>query len=164
MARYHHSLVREGFISGIIGAAVVAVWFLITDMVQGRPLVTPSVLGQVLLFQNSTPIVSSAEPAPVLAYTLFHLGAFVIFGILLTQVIHLAMSSPLARFGLLVIAVCFELLFVFMTFALFHQTSYLFPWWSVLAANTLSLAGMGIYLYRRHPGLRLQYQREPLGG
>lgn len=164
MSRYHHSLVREGFISGIIGAAVVAVWFLITDMVQGRPLVTPSVLGQVLLFQNSAPIVSSAEPAPVLAYTLFHLGAFVIFGILLTQVIHLAMSSPLARFGLLVIAVCFELLFVFMTYALFHQTSYLFPWWSVLAANTLSLAGMGIYLYRRHPGLRLQYQREPLGG
>ena len=164
MARHHHSLVREGFISGMIGAAVVAGWFLITDMMQGRPLATPNVLGQIILFQNSNPIVTPAEPAPVLAYTLFHLGAFVIFGILLTEIIHLAMSSPLARFGLLVIAVCFELLFVFMSYALFHQTSYLFPWWSVLAANTLSLTGMGIYLYRRHPGLRLQYQREPLGG
>ena len=53
---------------------------------------------------------------------------------------------------------------VFMTYAVFHETRYLFPWWSVLAANTLSLGAMGIYLYRRHPGLRLQYQREPLGG
>lgn len=163
MARHHHSLVREGFISGILGAAVVAVWFLISDTVQGRPLSTPGILGQVLLFQNTTPSLT-AEPGPVLAYTLFHLGAFVIFGILLTEIIHLAMSSPLARFGLLVIAVCFELLFVFMTYAVFHQTSYLFPWWSVLAANTLSLAAMGVYLYRRHPGLLLQYQREPLGG
>ena len=164
MSRHHHSLVREGFVSGIIGAAAVAVWFLISDLLQGRPLSTPSVLGQVVLFGNSTPSVAPAESGPVLAYTLLHLGAFVIFGILLTQIIHLAMSSPLARFGLLVIAVCFELLFVFMTYAVFHQTSYLFPWWSVLAANTLSLTGMGIYLYRRHPGLRLQYQREPLGG
>lgn len=164
MTRHHHSLVREGFISGIIGAAVVAAWFLVSDVVQGRPFSTPSVLGQVVLFQNSTPTVSPAEPGPVLAYTLLHLSAFVLFGTLLTQLIHFAMSSPLARFGLLVIAVCFELFFVFMTYAVFHETSYLFPWWSVMAANTLSLAGMGIYLYRRHPGLRLQYQREPLGG
>ena len=164
MSPHHHSLVREGFISGIIGAAIVAVWFLISDVLQGRPLSTPSVLGQVALFQNSNPSVIPAEPGPVLAYTLLHVGLFVLFGILLTQLIHLAMSSPLARFGLLVIAVCFELFFVFMTYAVFHQTSFLFPWWSVLAANTLSLAGMGIYLYRRHPGLLLQYQREPLGG
>ena len=164
MPRHHHSLVREGFLCGIIGAAVVAVWFLIRDLLQGRPLSTPSVLGQVLLYRTSTPVLAPADPGPVLAYTLLHLGAFVVFGILLTQLIHLAMSSPLARFGLLVIAVCFELFFVFMTYAVFHQTSYLFPWWSVLAANTLSLTAMGIYLYRRHPGLRLQYQREPLGG
>jgi hypothetical protein len=164
MVRHHHSLVKEGFVTGVIGAALVAGWFLITDVLQGRPLSTPAVLGQVLLYQNPAPQVAPAETGPVLAYTLFHIGAFVIFGIVLTQLVHLAMSSPLARFGLLVIAVCFELFFVFMTYAVFQHTSYLFPWWSVLAANTLSLAGMGIYLYRRHPGLRLQYRREPLGG
>jgi hypothetical protein len=164
MARHHHSLVQEGFVTGVIGAVLVAVWFLITDLLQGRPLSTPSVLGQVVLYQNVEPQVVPALLGPVLAYTLFHFGAFVVFGIGLTQLVHLAMSSPLARFGLLVIVVCFELFFVFMTYAVFWQTSYLFPWWSVLAANTLSLAGMGAYLYRRHPRLRLQYGREPLGG
>jgi hypothetical protein len=160
----HHSLVREGSIAGLIGAIIVAAWFLVTDMLQGRPLSTPSVLGQVFLYQITTPSVSPPEAGPVVAYTCLHIGAFVLFGIMLTQMIHLAMSSPLARFGLLVIAVCFEFFFIFMAYMVFQATSYLFPWWSVLGANTLSLAGMGIYLYRRHPGLRLQYQREPLGG
>jgi len=164
MVKHQHSLSREGVVAGLIGAGIVAVWFLITDMLQGRPLSTPSVLGQVFLFHLSTPSVSPAESGPVVAYTCLHIGAFVGFGILLTQLVHLAMSSPLARFGLLVIAVCFEFFFIFITYVVFQVTSNLFPWWSVLAANTLSLAGMGTYLYRRHPGLRLQYQREPLGG
>ncbi len=164
MVKHQHSLLGEGSLTGLIGAVIVAVWFLITDTLQGRPLSTPSVLGQVFLYHITTPSVSPPETGPVVAYTCLHLGAFVLFGIVLTQLIHLAMSSPLARFGLPVIAVCFELFFVFMTYAVFQVTSSLFPWWSVLCANTLSLAGMGIYLYKRHPGLRLQYQREPLGG
>ncbi len=164
MVKHQHSLLREGATTGLIGAGIVAVWFLITDLLQGRPLSTPSVLGQVFLYHLSTPSVSPAETGPVVAYTCLHVGAFVLFGIVLTQMVHLAMSSPLARFGLLVIAVCFEFFFIFMMYAVLQMTSSLFPWWSVLCANSLSLAGMGIYLYRRHPGLRLQYQREPLGG
>ncbi|MGQ0701535.1 MAG: hypothetical protein ACT4PM_00200, partial [Gemmatimonadales bacterium] len=141
----------------------VAVWFLITDVIQGRPLSTPSVLGQVILYGITTPEVYPPQTGPVVAYTFLHVGAFVIFGIVLTELVHLAMSSPLVRFGLMIVAVCFEVFFVIMTFAVFSATRYLFPWWSVLAANTLSLAGMGLFLARRHPGLKRQFQREPLG-
>ena len=161
--RHHHNLLREGFITGIIGAAVVAVWFLVIDLAQGRPLATPSVLGQVILFRSTAPVITPVDSSAVVAYTLLHLGAFVLFGIAVTQLVHLAMSSPLARFGLMIVAVCFEVFFLIATFALFKGTSDLFPWWSVLAANTLSLAGMGLYLKRSHPGLRHQYQKEPLG-
>ena len=38
-------LLREGFITGIIGAAAVAVWFFIVDLVAGTAFFTPSVLG-----------------------------------------------------------------------------------------------------------------------
>ena len=37
--------VREGIIAGLIGAALVAVWFLIYDAARGRPLRTPALLG-----------------------------------------------------------------------------------------------------------------------
>jgi hypothetical protein len=163
MTRHRHELFREGMLTGAIGAGVVAVWFLITDFAQGRPFSTPSVLGQVILYGSTSPVVSPVQTAPLLAYTLLHIGAFVLFGIAITQLVHLAMSSPLARFGLMMLAVVFEVFFVFMLYAVFHATSYLFPWWSVLAANTLSLLSMGYYLKRNHPGLRHQYQKEPLG-
>ena len=162
MPQHRHELLREGLITGLIGAAVVAVWFLIIDLVQGRPLATPSVLGQVILYRLSTPVITPPDTAAVIAYTLLHIGAFVLFGIAVTHLVHLAMSSPLARFGLMMVAVVFEVFFLIMIYAAFNLTS-LFPWWSVLAANTLSLVSMGYYLKRSHPGLRHQYEKEPLG-
>ncbi len=38
----------EGIIAGVIGAATIAIWFLILDTIDSRPLYTPSVLGTVL--------------------------------------------------------------------------------------------------------------------
>lgn len=158
-----HNLLREGVITGFIGAFVVAGWFLVTDLLQGRPLSTPSVLGQVILYGMTDPVVNPPVLAASVAYTLLHVGAFVLFGILATWMIHLAMTSPLARFGLMIMAVVFELFFILITYAVFTGTSFLFPWWSVLAANTLSLLAMSYTLFRRHPGLKQQFEREPLG-
>ena len=161
--QHRHDLLREGVFTGIVGATAVAVWFLIIDAMQGRMLATPSVLGQVILFRNPAPVVTPVQAGPIVAYTLLHVGAFVGFGIAVTHMVHLAMYSPLVRFALMIVAVVFELFFFMVTYALFTGTSFLFPWWSVLAANTLSLLAMSIYLMRRHPRLKRQYQREPLG-
>jgi len=158
-----HSLLREGILTGAVGALVVAGWFLVTDVLQGRPLSTPSVLGQVVLYGITDPTVTPPLLAPTIAYTLLHFGAFALFGVMTVQLIHMALTSPLARFGLMITAVVFELFFFMVTYAVFTGTSYLFPWWSVLAANTLALLGMGVVLARRHPSLRQQFGREPLG-
>jgi hypothetical protein len=161
--QHRHDLLREGIITGILGAIAVAGWFLVIDALQGRLLATPSVLGQVILFNNPNPVVTPVQTGPIVAYTLLHVGAFIGFGIVLTHLVHLAMYSPLVRFALMIVAVVFELFFFMVTYALYTGTSSLFPWWSVLAANTLSLLAMGFYLLRRHPGLKRQFQREPLG-
>src|ERR671931_209519 len=42
------SLYEEGIVAGLLGAATIAVWFLILDAIQGRPLYTPTVLGTAL--------------------------------------------------------------------------------------------------------------------
>lgn len=39
---HRHDLRREGLVAG-------AIWFFLTDFAQGRPLSTPSILGQVIL-------------------------------------------------------------------------------------------------------------------
>jgi hypothetical protein len=161
--QHRHDLLREGIITGLVGALAVAGWFLIIDVIQGRLFATPSVLGQVILFNNPNPVITPVQAGPIVAYTLLHVGAFIGFGIAVTHLVHLAMYSPLVRFALMIVAVVFELFFFMVTYALFTGTSNIFPWWSVLAANTLSLAAMSVYLMRRHPGLKRQYQREPLG-
>ena len=161
--QHRHDLLREGIFTGVVGAMAVAGWFLVVDVLQGRFLATPHVLGQVILFGVRNPVITPVDAAPVVAYTLLHIGAFIGFGIAVTHLVHLAMYSPLVRFALMIVAVVFELFFFMVTYALFTGTSNLFPWWSVLAANTLSLAAMAFYLAKRHPGLKRQYQREPLG-
>jgi hypothetical protein len=59
-----HDLLREGILAGAIGAVVVAGWFLVTDVLQGRPLSTPSVLGQVVLYGITDPGGQSAGDRP----------------------------------------------------------------------------------------------------
>src|SRR3990170_227162 len=45
----------EGIIAGLIGAATIAIWFLILDVLDGRPLHTPTVLGTALFRQSAVP-------------------------------------------------------------------------------------------------------------
>lgn len=67
MTTHRHDPLREGRIAGVLRAAAVAVWFLITDLIQGRPLSTPSVLGQVILYRRTIPAVTPVEVGPALA-------------------------------------------------------------------------------------------------
>ena len=45
----------EGISAGILGAAVIAIWFFVLDVFNGRPLYTPSTLGSAL-FRGSVGI------------------------------------------------------------------------------------------------------------
>ena len=44
------TVLKEGLILGLIGAAAVAAWFLLVDLIAGRPFFTPAVLGSFVFF------------------------------------------------------------------------------------------------------------------
>src|SRR5512137_911176 len=46
-------VLEDGFFAGIIGAGLVAAWYLLLDLINQRPLYTPSMLGAVL-FRGAT--------------------------------------------------------------------------------------------------------------
>lgn len=163
MIRHHHSLFREGTDSGFLGAIAVAVWFLLLDVIRGVPLLTPSVLGQVLLFGEAQPVMDHAVFGAVLAYTVVHFAAFVAFGIGMTELFHLAAKEPMFIFAVLIVFVVFEFFFFAITFTFFTGTEGLFPWWSVLVANTLASVVMGVYLWKKHPSIKRALQRQSLG-
>ena len=158
-----HSNLQEGMDAGIIGGLTVAVWFLILDVIAGRPFFTPSVLGQIVIFGADEPQMAPPLFGAILLYTVLHFFVFTLFGILVAKLVHLAVESPLWRYGLLSLFVVFELTFYNVMYLMFEATRELFPFWAVLIANTLAAVAMGIYFWKKHPALRQSLQEVPLG-
>lgn len=154
---------REGAVAGLLGAGAVAGWFLIVDLMQGRPFGTPSLLGEVVLLGNASPDPAVIHWGAVAGYTVVHLAVFVLFGIVVAKLVDLAEREGVFRFALLMLFVVFEVFFYGLVQVGLAATRGLFPFWSVLAANTLAALVMGGWFYRRHPGLRTAFASSPLG-
>jgi hypothetical protein len=147
-------VVLDGIITGMIGAVLVALWFLALDMAAGRPLYTPAVLGNLLAHGAQTPAFAiRVDPVVVAGYTAFHFVAFVLVGLLLAWMVSLFERFPIMFFVILLTFVCLEVVFFAANIAIGHALSDKLPTWSVAVANVLAAAGMAIYLWRRHPSV-----------
>jgi hypothetical protein len=155
MAERSHSIGAEGTDVGIIGGLAVALWFLLLDTIAGRPLLTPSLLGQVVLMGDSTPDSGSIVFGAILLYTAFHFVVFALLGMGLVALVHWGTENSVVRYALLPVFLAFEVLS--------EGTGALFPFWAVVSANTLAAISMGLYLWVRHPAFRRSIQDTPLG-
>ncbi|MFN8650733.1 MAG: hypothetical protein U0133_02375 [Gemmatimonadales bacterium] len=158
-----HTILTEATDAGLLGALAVAVWFLIHDSLRGRPLLTPSVLGQLFLLGNPHPVTSSIDFGAMILYTVVHFLLFLAFGFALAALIRVSVEQPVARFGVLVLFAVFELLFYVALRVVSSEVSALFPVWTVAGANLLATAVMGGYFWFRYPELKQVLREEPLG-
>ncbi|HEX3926566.1 MAG TPA: hypothetical protein VHW65_01095 [Gemmatimonadales bacterium] len=151
----------EGIASGLLGGAVVAVFYFIIDLMRGRPLMTPSVLGEIFLLR--TPLTATPDTAAVLLYTAFHFLVFIALGLFLAALIRAAEHGALARYALVQLLVVFEVFFYGVLSVASEEARGMFPFLGVLAANTLAAITMLAWQWRHHPRLRRAFHREPLG-
>ena len=158
-----HSTMAEGTDVGIIGGLAVAIWFLILDTIAGHPFQTPSLLGQVVLFGDSRPDTNQLVFGAILVYTAFHFAVFALLGMGLVVLVHLAVRDSVVRYAILPVFLVFEVLFYGLLEVLSERTNTLFPFWTVLVANTLAAVSMGTYLWIRHPDFRRSIRETPLG-
>jgi putative oxidoreductase len=146
-----HSLLYEGVIAGVIGAAVIAVWFFIIDAIAGRPFYTPAVLGRGLLAIFGPLSVNDGAVSFVLLYTVFHVAAFMLVGLVTSLVVQLARREPSILFAFIILFVAAEL-GIYMFVALLDVATPLgrFAWLQIMAGNVLAAAAMGYYFLRTH--------------
>jgi len=163
MATSRHSVLSEGTDAGFLGGTVVAVWFLLRDLLLEKPLLTPSVLGQLVFFGNHTPNRQAIDFGATLLYTVFHFAIFVAFGLVVALLVRLAVEDALVRFALLVLFVVFEVFFYVVIRLVATEVGSLFPAFWVLSANLVAALVMGAYFWRRYPELRETLRHEPLG-
>lgn len=142
-------VIGEGIMAGLVGAVVVALWYLAYDFTHGMPLRTPTLLGGVL-FEGAVSAPAAAQPSLVLAYSAVHLAAFTLFGIGLAGLFALADREPIVLFGVFMLLCCLQVAFVVLLRVLAEWALEPIPWWSILVANLLATAGMLAVLLPRH--------------
>ncbi|OGL24995.1 MAG: hypothetical protein A3G44_00190 [Candidatus Rokubacteria bacterium RIFCSPLOWO2_12_FULL_73_47] len=146
-------MLREGIVAGLLGAAVVAVWFLFFDLARGKPLLTPGLLGAAVFQGVTDPIGLEIAPGNVLGYTLLHGLAFVAFGVIAASVMAVSEREPALFVAFVILFACFEVFFVGALGALGHSMVGALVWWAILIGNLLASIAMLWYLFRFHRAL-----------
>jgi len=141
---------KQGLVAGLIGAAVVALWFLAIDLAAGQPLRTPALLGAAVLDGLRDPSAVVVTPRLVVQYTLIHGAAFVLFGWLAAGLLALADREPRLIFAFVMLFCCFEVFFFALIAVLAEWLLEAMAWWTILAANLLAAIAMLAFLFREH--------------
>jgi hypothetical protein len=144
---------REGVIAGLIGAALVAVWFLIYDAARGRPFRTPSLLGAATFEGVKDPSAVPTAAHLILPYTVLHGVVFAMVGVLIAYLIVTVQREPSRVLMLFIGLMCFEIFFLAVVSWLAHPVLNELAWWAILAGNALAAFGMLAYLVLGHRAL-----------
>jgi len=153
MAGEPRSVLREGIVAGLIGAAVVALWFFVYDIARGEPFRTPSLLGSFVFFGVQTPTGLDAAPGPILGYTVLHGLAFIAFGVIAASLMAMSEREPELFIGFIILFACFEAFFFAMVQVFGLSKAGELTWWSVLVGNLLASVAMLWYFFRAHRAL-----------
>jgi hypothetical protein len=150
---------QEGFVAGILGALTVALWFLIVDVLHGRPFYTPTVLGTALFGRGVwPPSFESVQPSfeMVAMFTWVHVLAFAGVGVLVAYLIAVAERNPNLGFGIVLLFVILEAGFTVAAMIVAEPVLRALTWPAILVANLLAAGAIASYFWLRHPRLQMQ--------
>ena len=148
---------REAAEAGAIGGATIALWFLVLDVLQGRPLYTPTVLGTALVRGGA---LGSSETLPisagmVLLFTAVHGVVFLALGGVACGLIRLAETNANYGFGLILFFVFLLCGFLFVAMLFAEEVLRALAWPAILGGNLLAVVAMALYFKPRHPDVRM---------
>ena len=153
------ALYKEGLIAGVLGALAVAVWFLIIDLIQGRPFHTPTILGTALFGRGVWPSTLETMPASfemVAMFTWVHVLAFAVIGVVVAHVISLTERHPSVGFGFVLMFVLLQACFTVAVMIVAEPVLRALTWPAILIANVLAAAVMAGYFWLRHPTMQIR--------
>ena len=148
-------LIYDAFYSGAIAGSVVALFFLVVDILNGQPLFTPSLMGSVLFAGASAGAVTEVRLDMVAWYSVVHFGAFGVLGLgiaFLVREVELHSRHPALLF--LLLFGLFEVGFLAAAWLLLPGVVARLGASVVGLANLLAAGSMALFLLASHrPGL-----------
>jgi hypothetical protein len=141
----------EALSTGFLGAATVATWFFVVDLVSGTPLRTAGVLGSAVFLGISSPDEAVINATTVGLYSILHGAVFFLVGIGTTAIVRAADRSPSILALFIPLTIVLQALFVGGTAILAQFILGAIAWWAVLGGNLLASFLMGSLLLYWHP-------------
>jgi hypothetical protein len=154
-------LLADGVIIGAIGAGAVALWFLVLDILNGRPFYTPAALGSAVLLGAQSAADVRVTPGIVAAYTLLHLLAFGVVGVGVAWGARQLERLPAFWLVTLLAVIMLEALFVGIIGSLAMWVLGAIGFWAIAVGNILAVAAMGLRVWMTRPELRQQFAHVP---
>ncbi len=165
MKDFGRRVLREGLVAGLIGYAIVALFFLAMNVVQGRPpFETAEFIGRAL-FYGGAGAETTGQAGPILAYNGVHLLLFIAFGVFTAWLVAKSEQGPQLWYLALTVHV----------FVLAHMLGGLLVFVDLLGGSVtpvtvvvsgiLASVAMVYYLWRAHPRLRAEvrtYDDQPI--
>ncbi len=144
-------LLYDSFYSAAVGGSVIAVFYLIFDLIAGQPLYTPSMVGSVW-FLNIPPDQATEVRLDMVAYlTLFHFAAFGTLGLMISYIVSKMRRTPQRP---IVVTV---LIFIWLQAGVVIPPSLVRPglvealgFWRLLAGNLLTASAMAAFIWHAH--------------
>lgn len=156
----NHPALTRGAVNGLIGAAVVAAWFFVLDIVGGSPLRTPAALASALLIGAAGPGEIAVTFGLVAAYTVIHIAAFVVAGVVFVALAEQLERAPAMGLLVLLAAILLDGLFLATLGVGAQWVLGTIGWWSVAVANFLAVLAMGWQVWHTHPMLQRRLLEE----
>jgi hypothetical protein len=107
-------------------------------------------------------VVEVAFPA-IIGYTLVHVLAFVVVGVVASWLASLAETFPTTLIFIVFLFAIFEFGFYLIVALLAQPLLGALAWANVAIGNLIAAGGMGFYLWRVHPQIAIELARHPLG-
>jgi hypothetical protein len=143
--------IEDGVLCGIVGAAIVAVWFLFIDVARGQPLFTPSLLGSVLFLGSTVEEVSGVNWLPLFAYTGLHGMLFLLAGGVVAWILAVVGRNPQLGLVLVLVFLLFQSVVFGLEVTLVPDLVGALGASAVVSANLFAAIGMFWFLLRRRP-------------
>lgn len=148
-------VLTHGLVAGVLGYAVVVVFYAVWNALQGRsPFFTAALLGEAAFYGLEDPSEVTVWAGPVLAFNGLHLIVFLIVGMVAAWIA--TQSERGAHFWYIGMS-----LFIYGMIHVLGLVLWLaaplrveMPVWSALVVTVLALGGMSLYLLEVHPRLR----------
>lgn len=143
--------VLEGMMVGVIGASVVALWFLLVDALQREMLFTPSLVADRLFGHDPDSHALTIDLARVSAVMVLHGGLFVLFGIAAAWLVSRYVKHPSVPGLFLALFAVLEAGFLLGSELVIPGAAGEIGHGLVLVANALAAFVMALYLRRSEP-------------